>query len=156
MKKCTNYLLMVLMLFVMNSSIHAEYFSPEGYWKTFDDDTHELESIVKLWIEKDRLMGRIVKLFPKPDEDPDPLCDKCPGKRKNQKIRGMIFLWGFTREGDRWVEGKILDPENGKTYHCRVEVVEDGKKMKVFGYIKIIFKIGRTQTWVRTDKESLK
>ena len=67
MKKCTNYLLMVLILFVMNSSIHAEYFSPEGYWKTFDDDTHELESIVKLWIEKDKLMGRIVKLFPKPD-----------------------------------------------------------------------------------------
>lgn len=156
MKKKMIYLLMVFLFFLVNNTAQAEYFSPEGYWKTFDDDTHELESIVKLWIEKGKLMGRIVKLFPKPDEDPDPVCDKCPGKRKDMKILGMIFLWGFSRDEDRWVDGKILDPENGKTYHCRVEVVEDGKKMKVFGYIKIIFKIGRTQTWIRTDKEALK
>jgi len=155
MNKKTFYLFMVLLFFMVNGSVQAKYFSPEGYWKTFDDDTHELESIVKLWIEKDELKGRIVKLFPKPDEDPDPKCDKCPGKKKDMKILGMIFLWGFSREGDRWIEGKILDPENGKTYHCRVEVVEGGKKMKVFGYIKIIFKIGRTQTWIRTDKEFL-
>ena len=64
----------------------------------------------------------------------------------------MEFMWGFEGSGSNWQKGKILDPENGNIYNCKLEVVENGKKMKVFGFIKLLVKIGRTQIWLRTDK----
>jgi len=130
--------------------------SAEGYWQTIDDKTGEIKSIVKVWVDdKNTLNGRIVKIFPKPGEDPDPVCDKCKGRLKDRKIIGMVFMWGFHREGDKWVAGEIVDPENGKQYHCQVYTRNQGKELKVYGYIKFIVKIGRTQTWIRTDQAAL-
>ena len=124
----------------------------EGYWKTIDDKTKEVKSIVKIWREEGTLKGRIEKLFPKPGEDPDPICDKCKGDKKDKKILGMVFMWKFEKDGDEWVNGKILDPENGKVYHCSLELEDNGAKLNVFGYIKVLFKIGRTQTWLRATE----
>lgn len=138
---------------IIITRIPAWSHSFEGSWKTIDDKTNEVESIVRLWVENGELKGEIVKIFPKPGEDPDPVCDKCSGKLKNVRIIGMNFMWGFSKKGDKWVDGKIVDPDNGKTYHCQLEVIENGKKLKVFGYIKIIFKIGRSQTWLRHEPE---
>ena len=67
----------------------------------------------------------------------------------------MIFLWGFTQKGTDWADGKILDPKNGKIYHCRLRVIEGGKKLDVRGYIKVLVRIGRTQTWLRASEEDL-
>jgi uncharacterized protein (DUF2147 family) len=127
----------------------------EGYWKTIDDKTKEVKSIVKIWQEDGALKGRIEKLFPKPGEDPDPICDKCKGDKKDKKILGMVFMWKFEKDGDEWVNGKILDPENGKVYHCSLELEDNGTKLNVFGYIKVLFKIGRTQTWLRANEADL-
>lgn len=127
--------------------------SPVGYWETIDEDSKEVKSIVKIWkSDKGTLRGKILKTFPGPDEDPNPICDECEGKRKNQPIIGMEFMWGFEGQGSKWKNGKILDPENGNIYNCKLEVTDKGQKMNVFGYIKLLVKIGRTQVWNRTDK----
>ena len=49
---------------------------------------------------------------------------------------------------DVWEGGKILDPENGKTYTLRMTPIEDGKKLEVRGSIG---PFGRTQTWIRVQ-----
>lgn len=144
-----------LLMFLAGVSFLGANTSFEGYWKTIDDSTEELKSIVKVWKENGELKGQIIKIFPKPGEDPDPVCDKCKGEKKDKKVIGMIFMWQFVKDEDRWVDGKILDPENGKVYHCSLELADGGKKLKVFGYIKIIFKIGRTQTWLRASEKDL-
>jgi len=132
------------------AEVPGENLTPVGYWKTIDDKTGEAKSIVKIWVAKDgTLKGRIEKVFPKEGEDPNPKCDKCKGDRKDKPVLGMEFLWGFNGEGAVWKNGEVLDPENGKIYSCQLEVIENGKKLKVFGYIRIIFKIGRSQIWLR-------
>jgi uncharacterized protein (DUF2147 family) len=129
--------------------------TPVGYWKTIDDKTGEVKSIVKIWIAEDGILkGRVEKVFPKEGEDPNPICDKCKGDRKDQPVLGMEFLWGFKGFGAVWKNGEVLDPENGKIYSCQLEVIENGKKLKVFGYIRIIFKIGRSQIWIREKEGS--
>ncbi|HMA63065.1 MAG TPA: DUF2147 domain-containing protein [bacterium] len=130
--------------------------TPVGYWKTIDEETKEAKSIVKIWeSEEGTLSGKILKTYPEPGEDPNPICEECEGERKNQPIIGMEFMWNFSGSGSQWKEGKILDPENGKIYNCKLEVTENGKKMKVFGYIKLLVKIGRTQVWHRTEKPEI-
>ena len=49
---------------------------------------------------------------------------------------------------DVWEGGKILDPENGKTYTLRLTPMDGGQKLHVRGSIG---PFGRTQTWTRVQ-----
>ena len=62
----------------------------------------------------------------------------------------MTILWGLKDEGEAWKGGQILDPDNGKTYRCKMTVSDDGRELDVRGYIGISL-IGRTQTWLRVE-----
>ena len=95
------------------------------------------------------LTGRIAKLLRK-EAKQDAVCDQCTDDRKDKPLLGMEIIRGAKKtEGkDVWEEGKILDPENGKTYTLRLTPIEDGKKLEVRGSIG---PFGRTQTWVRTQ-----
>lgn len=129
--------------------------SVQGLWKTVDDSTHQSRSIVRIWEEGGRLKGRIEKGFPLPGEDPNEPCSKCPEPFKNKPKIGLEFLWGFEPDGDSWVNGNVLDPDNGKIYHCELTPSADGKRLQVYGYIRVIFKIGRSQTWYRAGEADL-
>jgi uncharacterized protein (DUF2147 family) len=121
-----------------------------GYWKTVDDKTGELKSIVRLWEEGGKLRGRVVKVY----KDPNRICDKCSGRLHNRPYIGLDFLWGFVRDKDdpnKWVDGEIVDPKDGSQYHCQLELTDGGKKLEVFGFIRVLFKIGRTQVWLRAS-----
>jgi len=143
----------LLTLTVARSS--AENGSAAGLWKTIDDKTHKPKSIVRLWEVDGELRGKVERTFPEPGEDPDPVCDKCPGDKHNQRVIGMEFLWGFHRDGDDWVDGHVLDPDNGKTYHATIRMVDGGRRLQLYGYIKVLIKIGRSQTWERASEADL-
>jgi len=140
-----------VLLFFCFSISNAEQSTVNGRWKTIDDESGKVKSIVKIWEENGSLKGLIEETFPEPGEEPDPLCDKCTGDKKDQPIKGMIFLWGFKKESDTWKKGKILDPENGKIYKCELKLMDKGDKLEVYGYIRIIVKVGRSQTWIRYE-----
>ena len=59
----------------------ADSASPVGLWKTIDDETGEVKSLIRISEEDGSLVGMIAKLFPKPGKDPNPVCDKCPGEK---------------------------------------------------------------------------
>lgn len=77
---------------------------------------------------------------PKTDrENPDP-------DLRARSIIGLRIMEGFRYAGrDRWVDGSIYDPENGKTYKCRLQLTERGI-LKVRGYIGVSL-FGRTTEW---------
>jgi uncharacterized protein (DUF2147 family) len=158
MKKTLLTLLFLTVVLLPLTTAAADNAGVAGYWKTYDDKTGELKSVVKIWEEGGKLKGRIEKIFPKPGEDPTPKCDKCSGSLKNVPVLGMVFLWDFKRDGGnagKWLDGAIVDPENGKQYHCQLELADGGKKLEVFGYIRVIFKIGRTQVWMRAAESDV-
>lgn len=121
--------------------------SPVGVWKTVDDQTGEARSHIQIWEHKGILYGKIIKLI-NPSE-PNPLCDKCTGKKKDQPVLGMTIMWGLKSDEDsEWSDGHIMDPENGKTYGCKITIEKDGKILKVRGFIGFSL-LGRTQVWHR-------
>lgn len=122
--------------------------SVAGKWKTIDDETNKEKSIVELKIVDGKLYGKIIKLFKKPSENQNPLCDKCEGKLHNQPIIGMQIINGLELDDNEW-EGDdgILDPAKGTTYDCKIWLDEENPdKLNVRGYIYLAF---RTQTWHR-------
>lgn len=121
--------------------------SPVGAWRTIDDATKKPKSIVRIQ-EKDGSLVATVEKFLDPAADPGKKCTECSDERKDKPILGMTIMSGLKRDGDTWSGGRILDPENGKTYRCTVNVVDQGRKLEMRGYIGIFF---RTQVWERVD-----
>ncbi|MCD4796168.1 MAG: DUF2147 domain-containing protein [Candidatus Cloacimonetes bacterium] len=135
-------------LLLLIVGISAEVHTPSGRWKTIDDETGEEKSVVRIWIEDGVLYGKIDSLFLEPDEDPNPVCDECKGKNKDKPIIGMTIMENLSRKGIGWSGGTILDPDNGKTYKCKIEIIENGERLKLRGFLGISL-LGRTQYWIR-------
>ncbi|MGA9335672.1 MAG: DUF2147 domain-containing protein [Rudaea sp.] len=122
--------------------------TPVGVWQTVDDHTHRPRAIVRIDEHDGTLSGRIVHLFRAAGEDPAPRCAACDGSRHDRPVLGMTILWNLRRHGDIWDGGRILDPESGDIYRCRLRLVDDGKQLQVRGYIGFAL-FGRSQSWTR-------
>lgn len=122
--------------------------SPVGLWKTVDDATGKVKSVVSIWVENNKLYGRVQKLVDPDPKDPNPTCDPCTGDQKGKRVIGLRILWDLQKDGDGWSGGSILDPESGKIYKCLLSLEDGGKKLKVRGYIGLSL-LGRTQYWLR-------
>jgi uncharacterized protein (DUF2147 family) len=74
-------------------------------------------------------------------QNPDP-------KLKNRPLLGLVFMQGFKYDDEnKWDDGKIYDPESGKTYSCYMKMAS-ANAMEVKGYIGFSL-IGKSQTWTR-------
>jgi uncharacterized protein (DUF2147 family) len=120
-----------------------------GRWKTIDDATGKAKSIVEIVSENGEIKGRVAELI-NPSE-PNPVCKKCEGEKKNAPIQGLEIIWGLKPTGEgKWGNGRIMDPQNGKIYSCHLKLTDGGKKLEVRGYLGFSF-AGRTQVWHRAD-----
>lgn len=135
--------------------------SPLGQWKTIDDVTGKIKSIVQIREQNGVLYGTVVEVFDPPA--PDPLCIHCPGAFKNRPVVGLQILWGLRKNGAdkngadksgaEWTGGQILDPENGKIYRCLLTLADNGQTLRLRGYIGFSL-FGRTQRWLRVASPS--
>jgi uncharacterized protein (DUF2147 family) len=122
--------------------------SPVGQWKTVDDATGKVKSVVLIWEANGKLYGKIEKLIDPDPQYPDPKCARCKGEMKDRPVVGLQILWDLHRDGDQWSGGRVLDPDSGNTYRCYLAVEDGGQKLKVRGFIGFSV-LGRTQYWVR-------
>lgn len=140
-----NGVLVILLIILSGTFLKAE--SIEGQWKTIDDLTGEVKSIVEIKVKDGKAYGTITRLF---NEDPnyDPVCKNCKGDLKDQKIIGMQIIHGIKLQNNRWVGRKgIMDPDNGKFYYCKMWLdPENPNKLIVRGYITFFY---RQQVWLR-------
>ena len=73
---------------------------------------------------------------------------------QNKPVIGLIIVKDFVYKGDgQWHKGTIYDPDNGKTYKCKIKFGDNEKVLKVRGFIGVSL-LGRTTLWTRVeDKE---
>ncbi len=118
-----------------------------GRWKTIDDATGKPKSVVEVYQARDgRLAGKVVEILDLKD-GPDPACDKCTGNNRGKPIKGLVILWGLSADGaGKWSGGRVMDPENGKDYKARLELLDGGRKLGMSGCIAFLC---RQQVWLR-------
>jgi uncharacterized protein (DUF2147 family) len=69
-------------------------------------------------------------------------------KLQNRKLNGLTFMQDFEFDkANVWNEGKIYDPKSGKTYDCKMTLVNNNN-LEVRGFIGVSL-FGRTTTWSR-------
>jgi uncharacterized protein (DUF2147 family) len=92
--------------------------------------------------------GTLIWLKPPADAPPGPLHDANnpnPALRSRPML-GILIVSDFTREAaGQWVDGKIYDPNDGKTYKSKMSVSADGT-LKVSGCVMVFCK---AQTWTK-------
>jgi uncharacterized protein (DUF2147 family) len=82
---------------------------------------------------------------PKTDlNNPDPALQQEP-------VIGLEIIKDFVYKGDGvWHKGTVYDPDNGKTYKCKIKFGDSEKVLKVRGFIGVSL-LGRTTEWTRVE-----
>ena len=144
--KLSTWITMLALITLPMSNAQAQQ-PPTGHWMTIDDASGKTKSVVEVYQARDgSFAGRVTEILDL-KEGPNPLCVKCNGSNKNKPIKGMVILWGLKPDGDeRWSGGRVLDPENGKTYKSRLELLDGGRKLGMSGCVAFFC---RQQVWVR-------
>jgi len=116
-----------------------------GKWKTVDEKTGKVVSDVEIYQQGGKLFGKITGLAEPNDAQGKPkVCTKCTGADKDQPIIGLVIIKDLSASSDRYKDGTITDPEDGKVY--KAELWTEAAKLKVRGYLGPFYK---TQTWVK-------
>ena len=115
-----------------------------GHWQVVNSDGTP-GGKVDTYLENGKLFGRVTEA--RPGRSPQDVCDKCSGEYRNQLILGLVIMRNFRPEGDDWVGGTVVDPENGKEYKGKIWTV-DKDSLHLRGFIGISL-LGRTESWVR-------
>lgn len=137
--KFTLLLSMVLIAFSAQSQ------SVLGKWETIDDATGDAKSIVEITERDGKIYGKVVQILNPAMKDLK--CKDCSGDDKDKPVLGIEVIKGLKKDGDKYSDGKILDPSSGKLYKCTVSF-DGADKLKVRGYVGISA-FGRNQIWHR-------
>ena len=145
MKTALSALLLALPLTLVSGLASAST-SAEGRWRQIDPDTKRAKSIVEISrASNGALNGRIIELIN--PSTPNPVCDKCTDDRKGKPMTGMEIIRGMQADGaNKWKNGKILKPDEGKVYNSKMALIDGGKKLEVSGCVAFICK---SQVWER-------
>lgn len=149
MRALTFFVQALAILFLSTHLSLAATDTPVGLWQTIDDQSGKPRSLIRITESNGEYIAVVEKGL-LPTDTGDAVCDKCTDERKNQPIIGMQIVNGLKKNGDKYDGGKILDPENGKIYKCKMTLNKAGDEIEVRGYIGISL-IGRSQIWKRME-----
>jgi len=129
----------MLLALISVNRLHADE-NVTAYWVVPGKD-----AVVLITPEGESISLQIVRTL-----DPALLDINNPDKTlRSQPLSNKILGEGFTRNGDKWVDGKIYDPSSGKSYHATIQS-RDQHHLIVRGYIAVPA-LGQSQTWTRLD-----
>jgi uncharacterized protein (DUF2147 family) len=110
--------------------------TPAGLWQAVDDDTKQPTG----WF----LIA-------------NPVCSECKDDRANHPWLGLEIIRGMKQDAEKpekYVDGTILDPRDGKVYKANMTVTPDGQTLVVRGYIGISL-LGKNQYWTRLPDSAM-
>jgi uncharacterized protein (DUF2147 family) len=123
--------------------------SPVGLWEAVDPDTKQPTGWFAISEHDGVYDGTLVKMFLRPGQDPKVVCDKCRDDRHDQPWLGLQIIRGMKPDGDnKYDDGTILDPRDGRVYGAMMKLTPDGQTLIVRGYFGISL-LGRNEYWTR-------
>jgi len=132
---------------LLSSQVLAQ---PTGLWNT---EGHQGQ--VEISNCADKLCGDLVWLAEPLDVEGQPKLDRYnPDETlRSRPVQGLRILWDMqpTGDGRTWKDGRVYDPESGKTYQGKI-TLEEPDVLKLRGFVGAPL-FGRTSTWTRVQEE---
>jgi uncharacterized protein (DUF2147 family) len=138
----------VLLLLIGASQALGAEPTAAGLWQSLDADTHQPNAWFLIRDNGGLYEGTIVRMFMKPGEDPNVVCELCKDDRRGKPWLGLDIIRGMKRNGAEYTNGSILDPRDGDLYSAMMTLTPDGQTLVVRGYLGISL-LGKNQYWTR-------
>ena len=141
------YLFTAITILFVPLFLYAQADKIEGTW--FNE---EKTSTIEVTKGADGKYTGEINWLEEPNEDGKPKVDSenSDPKLATRPIMGLVIVKNFVYNSkkERWVEGSIYDPDNGKTYDC-FAWFEDGDFDTLYlkGYVAGIKVLGRKTIW---------
>lgn len=121
-----------------------------GFWKTINEETNKRQSVVAIYPYQNKYYGRLIVTF----DNQGNLLDSTENQKERAKAvkghpyyAGLDFIWDLEKEGDKYVNGIILDPEKGDEYAAEAWI----EKGDLIVRGEILF-LGKNQTWPKAEE----
>ena len=124
-----------------------------GFWQTLNMTTAKPESIIAIYPYQGRYFGRIVMTYNEQGQVFETLQNhhqRAPGVKGDPYYVGMDILYNLEKKGDKYLDGKIIDPQKGSVYGAEAWLNKNGDLI-LRG--KILF-FGENQTWKKASAEN--
>ncbi len=110
-------------------------------------------SKIEIKEENGKFIGTVVYINPEKYVNGEPEKDSNnpdPNLRSRSRL-GLQILSGlkYNSKEKQWQDGRIYDPDNGKTYDCYAWLDKDPHILYLKGYVVGIKWLGRSTTWTR-------
>ncbi|MFT6244073.1 MAG: hypothetical protein ACJAXI_000838 [Crocinitomicaceae bacterium] len=90
-----------------------------GKWETFDGKTNEKKAIVEIYNKGNLYFAKIVETF---ISKKNATCQNYKGTSKDKPIIGFVITQNISKNGNKYDEGTILDPEPEVVYNCNLRL----------------------------------
>jgi uncharacterized protein (DUF2147 family) len=137
--KCIVSLVTVLLL--LSSSVFAQKKQTTGdeiigvYWSP------KKNAKISIYKSGERYFGKSIWV-----ESPRKDTENSAKSLRGRDLLGIELLTNFKYKNGTYIDGEVYDPENGKTYDCKMSL--DGDKLEVRGFIGFAL-FGRTEIFER-------
>jgi uncharacterized protein (DUF2147 family) len=139
-------LLVSLFFFLCVQSVFAQKANEiVGVWATEKKDGK-----IEIFEKNNRYFGKLIWAKDMYDKNGKSVLDvnNQDADLRDRPLENLLLLKNFEFTGDQWENGKIYDPESGKTYNCYIEL--DGNQLEVTGYVGVKW-LSRTVKWTKVS-----
>ena len=149
-----NVVILLVSLF-MSSQLFSQSNADQivGKYYVIKEDTKSESRIQIYKTSEGKYEGKIIWLKQPNHPDGTPKYDDKNPNPELRKVKSdqIVLLKNFTydEKNNQWIGGEIYDPEEGKTYKCKLNF-ESSTKLKVRGYIGIPA-LGKTMYWTKEN-----
>lgn len=149
--KVLTHSLLVIAAFFYSSALFANN-DIVGKWKVVDSRSGVIKSISEVIKEPDGTFSVKIDRFVDSLRKENPYCTKCPPPFQNKPLLGLKLVWGLKpgNKPNEYVDGYALDIDSGKIYRGKAKLSDDGRRLKLRGYVGTSV-LGRTVVWIRAD-----